>query len=284
MNEIINGSIWFSDLYLLMNHTNIMLLIGFLGILLYDRKLFMRALILLAFGFILKSYFKAIWQFPLPSGVGEPGAANWAFPSGHTVTAVAFFGWIAVEIKNKAFRFWIVNALWLMGLLTIHRGYHFPIDILGGYFFGGLILLLGYLILKIRLIRENTVIFALFFLLPSVLMILTGCEMKLSGDTWAGLGLLLGLILGSFCYSRNIYKKEAKLLLIILLANAIIIGLFVYFLSLMKEGLTNNTYAILHYGFISLLISSDIIALILNKIIPKIILSNQETQTHNIHG
>jgi undecaprenyl-diphosphatase len=69
---------------------------------------------------------------------------DYSFPSGHS----AFFMATAVAIflcHKKAGYFFILSAL-LIGIARIIAGVHYPVDILGGFIFGGI---LSYLILKL---------------------------------------------------------------------------------------------------------------------------------------
>ncbi|MEW5784688.1 MAG: phosphatase PAP2 family protein [Bacillota bacterium] len=65
-----------------------------------------------------------------------------AFPSGHTLTAVTVWGYMAVRIKKTGFWVWAVAAMALIGFSRIILGYHFPGDVLGGFAIGIPLLLL----------------------------------------------------------------------------------------------------------------------------------------------
>jgi membrane-associated phospholipid phosphatase len=74
------------------------------------------------------------------AGVSQPVSA--AFPSGHTLAAVIFWGYLAVRIKKTWF--WIVALLIVfgIGLSRLVLGYHFLGDVLGGVALGLPLLLL----------------------------------------------------------------------------------------------------------------------------------------------
>ncbi|MCH8815280.1 MAG: phosphatase PAP2 family protein [Chloroflexi bacterium] len=70
-----------------------------------------------------------------------------SFPSGHATTVVILFGLVfyfsSVYIRNAAARLAVQAAcVWLVvvvGLERVHAGQHWPSDVLGGFWFGGLI-------------------------------------------------------------------------------------------------------------------------------------------------
>jgi membrane-associated phospholipid phosphatase len=62
------------------------------------------------------------------------------FPSGHTQNSVVLWGYLAYQINKPLL--WIISILLLIGipLSRIYLGVHFPIDLLGGYAIGILLL------------------------------------------------------------------------------------------------------------------------------------------------
>ncbi|OPL10317.1 MAG: hypothetical protein AVO34_11040 [Firmicutes bacterium ML8_F2] len=72
---------------------------------------------------------------PSIEGVVHP-AGSYAFPSGHTLTAVTVWGYLAVRLKNNPCRIWAVVAVVMIALSRMVLGYHFLGDILGGITFG----------------------------------------------------------------------------------------------------------------------------------------------------
>ena len=72
---------------------------------------------------------------PPIEGVVHP-AGSWAFPSGHTLTAVTVWGYLAVRVKNKAMWIWAFVAVIVIGFSRLILGYHFLGDVLGGLAFG----------------------------------------------------------------------------------------------------------------------------------------------------
>lgn len=75
---------------------------------------------------------------------------EYSFPSGHAMNSLAIYGFIAyLIIQEKRFQnvkylvyFWIGLLILLIGLSRLYVGVHYPLDIIGGFIFGGLWLLL----------------------------------------------------------------------------------------------------------------------------------------------
>ncbi len=97
---------------------------------------FWTAFVLLSSG-VYSGLIKDLTLLPRPAleGVVHP-ADSWAFPSGHTLTAVTVWGYLAVRIKKSGFWIWAVIAIALIALSRMVLGYHFLGDILGGLAFG----------------------------------------------------------------------------------------------------------------------------------------------------
>lgn len=72
---------------------------------------------------------------PPIEGVEHP-PGSYAFPSGHTLTAVTVWGYLAVRIQSRAFWVWTFVAVGMIALSRLVLGYHFLGDVLGGLAFG----------------------------------------------------------------------------------------------------------------------------------------------------
>lgn len=111
----------------------------FFGVLLWSVSKplgFWTAFVLLSSG-LYSGLIKDLTLLPRPDleGVVHP-PNSWAFPSGHTLTAVTVWGYLGVRIKKSGFWVWVVIAIFLIGLSRMVLGYHFLGDVLGGFAFG----------------------------------------------------------------------------------------------------------------------------------------------------
>ncbi len=72
---------------------------------------------------------------PPLEGVTHP-EGSYAFPSGHTLTAITVWGYMAVRFRSRGFWIWAVAIIALVAFSRMVLGYHFFGDILGGFAFG----------------------------------------------------------------------------------------------------------------------------------------------------
>ena len=72
---------------------------------------------------------------PPVEGVEHP-PGSYAFPSGHTLTAVTVWTYLAARIKTTGFWIWTILAIGLIALSRMVLGYHYLADILGGFALG----------------------------------------------------------------------------------------------------------------------------------------------------
>jgi len=63
-------------------------------------------------------------------------------PSGHAQQSLVIMGSLSLWLKNRKFTYFSVFIILLIAFSRIYLGVHFPTDILGGWFLGGLILLI----------------------------------------------------------------------------------------------------------------------------------------------
>ena len=68
---------------------------------------------------------------------------GYAFPSGHTQNATVFWGYLASQLKRKAW--WALAGLLilLVGASRLYLGLHWPQDVLGGFVIGSAIVAIG---------------------------------------------------------------------------------------------------------------------------------------------
>lgn len=111
---------------------------------------------------------------PPLEGVIHP-AGSYAFPSGHTLTAITVWGYLAVRLQKKALWIWAFVAVAMIGFSRLALGYHFLGDVLGGLAFG--------------------VIFLLFFLWVSAKIYEKGWSDKLSTPVLLAISIALPVLL-----------------------------------------------------------------------------------------
>lgn len=63
---------------------------------------------------------------------------GYAFPSGHALNGMLYWGYLAWFVKKEWVTFFSVVAIFLIGLSRIYLGVHYPTDVLGGWLIGGI--------------------------------------------------------------------------------------------------------------------------------------------------
>lgn len=88
---------------------------------------------------------KNIIAIPRPIGALEWG---YSFPSGHTASYVVFWGTLIFWIRTSNKSWWLKDVVYVLGIILIlsvgysrvYLGEHRPIDVVGGYIIGIIIL------------------------------------------------------------------------------------------------------------------------------------------------
>ena len=99
---------------------------------------------------------KAIFARPRPIGISLVEETSFSFPSGHSLTALAFYGFIIYlvyrsKLKYKKVYVTLLSLLILLiGLSRVYLGVHFITDVLGGFSFS-----LFYLIIFINILKKQ---------------------------------------------------------------------------------------------------------------------------------
>lgn len=99
-----------------------------------ERQLALFTLIAVAGAALSGALLKAIFQRPCPT-IFPPlhGETSYSFPSGHTLTAVGLYGFVAILLWRSGRRGWaVMSALWalVVGISRIYLGVHYPSDVL----------------------------------------------------------------------------------------------------------------------------------------------------------
>lgn len=117
---------------------------------------------------------------------------NYAFPSGHAQGAVVFWGTIAWELKKTWATVVAIILMILIGISRPYLGVHWPIDVLGGWLIGAVIVAVYILYdakvskreYKIKLIRKIILV-----LISGVIFYLLSPESSLMVGTYVGLAI-----------------------------------------------------------------------------------------------
>lgn len=83
---------------------------------------------------------KGLWALPRPAIEGIFPPHSYAFPSGHALTAVTLWGYLAVKTKKAWFWAWTIIVIIIVSFSRLILGFHFAGDVLGGVFLGMLFL------------------------------------------------------------------------------------------------------------------------------------------------
>ncbi|OIO60274.1 MAG: hypothetical protein AUJ82_02290 [Verrucomicrobia bacterium CG1_02_43_26] len=173
-----------------------------IGYLCGNKEYLVRTLFIFAFTMILNPYLKYLFQiqeYPGATGYG------WVFPSGHMQASFAFWGWLAVEYRNRFFSCFVIILLTGVAWGLIYFGYHTLLDVLGAIS-AGLITFVGYdRLRKIKLFQKHVYLLGYLLLLVSIPLILTYPQKLyvIRSQIWIGVGLLLAFPIAFLIQSRN---------------------------------------------------------------------------------
>ncbi len=75
-----------------------------------------------------------------PNVIGILHEKGFAFPSGHALNGMLYWGYLVVFCKKRWVTFLSVTVILLIGLSRIYLGVHYPTDVFGGWVLGALAL------------------------------------------------------------------------------------------------------------------------------------------------
>ncbi|RJR34785.1 MAG: phosphatase PAP2 family protein [Desulfobacteraceae bacterium] len=184
------------------------------------------------------------------------GAEGGGLPSGHTQHSVVVWGFLTMQLRKSWFRLVAVFFMISVPLSRLYLGVHFPVDLLGGYLLGAL-LLIAFSRAEQRLERIAQKGFAMWWILALVLpgaMIFaspSGDHACISSGA-ALMGMSVGMILErrwvGFVSGGELWKKLLRLVIGMAVAVAIWAGLKQAFSDLGPE----LPFRILRYSLLGL--------------------------------
>lgn len=138
----------------------IILLITFSFLFIKNKKFFLSLFIDMILIVLFNYFLKLIFLRERPIDLMIINETGYSYPSGHSMVAVSFYGFILFliwkmnikKVYKYLFSFVIVLLMILIGISRIYLGVHFPSDVIGGYSIS-----LCYLIVYISLIRKRLV-------------------------------------------------------------------------------------------------------------------------------
>jgi membrane-associated phospholipid phosphatase len=105
-----------------------------------DRRIGVRALLLLIYTEFVAYSFKQLLHQPRPCWIGDVKALSiepsYGIPSSHASNTLAVMGYLALKIKKNWFWWIVAIILFLIGVSRLYLGVHFPQDVLFGWLIG----------------------------------------------------------------------------------------------------------------------------------------------------
>jgi len=220
----------------------------------FDKKFGIRLAIVFLASVYLNDFLKHIFatERPDPEQVrvlyGKSGG-GYAFPSGHSQGSVTFWGVIAWELK-KAW-FWVL-ALFLMiavGISRLYLGVHWPIDVLGGWLIGAVIL--GVYFLYDAKVDHSRSFLNMWGLIALVVFI--GVGLFLIHPAGQIIGVFIGMSIGYLLQEKLVNFDPRSVwwyqVLKILVGLAVVFALRIFLKKLFPEGEIFNAIRYLVIGF-----------------------------------
>lgn len=189
-----------------------------------DAALTVRLSLLFFFSILVNSAVKDFFQTPRPTPqqvqvIGQ--AAGFAFPSGHAQGNTVFWGFLAAKAKARWFPWLAVFLILLVGISRLYLGVHWPVDVIGGWGIGLVILGLGlWAYNRWERARPSLSLawqLGLAVTIPTVLFLFFANPDSARG-LGAGLGVLLGYVLlghyvGQFPLRVPLWQQGVKLII-----------------------------------------------------------------------
>lgn len=205
-----------------------------------NRKVGAKMFTILIFSVFGNSVLKEIFSTQRPfkikriNALYSKSAPGYSFPSGHTQGTTTFWFYMMRKIRNNIVYLIGVFVIILVGFSRLYLRVHWPIDVIGGIFFGIIFAFIGeYFINKISPLKYNVINTLIFsILIPNVLLIFFMSETNVKL-----ISLITGALFGYFIEENYIkfnvkttkFKQGVKLiigLLILMLIRTILKYIF----------------------------------------------------------
>lgn len=143
-----------------------------------------------------------------PLELARPGFADTApggaFPSGHAQNPLMIWGALALHLQRRWFTLMAVLVVFLIGFSRLYGGVHWPVDTLGGWLIGGLMLMSfqrsqGFWLGEGMTLRQR-LLWAAVIPLATLLVWRSSpwnTDAKLAGDSWVLTGAYIGTWVGA---------------------------------------------------------------------------------------
>lgn len=219
---------------------------------------FWSAVVLLLSGLV-SSVTKDLFALSRPIMDGKPLLDSYAFPSGHTLTAVTVWGYLAMRLRKRWFWIWTLVVMVLTPFSRIILGYHYPGDILGGYAMGIPLLLFFAWLSSLFAIKgwgqgvSRALIVALCLGLPVITTVLIPAN-----DTAKLMGLLAGAAVGYAVEQDKVRSiprtRWAFQIIKVLIGAAVLFGIVIGLKPLLSSGdaTLQVVFYFLRYGLVGI--------------------------------
>ncbi len=162
------------------------------------------------FNFVGNGMIKNLIQMPRPFdlGVVKPirveTATSFSFPSGHTQTATSFWSGAMLVLRTKGMYVMGSCIILLTALSRVYLGVHWPMDVLGGIFFGVIFTLLAN-----KLLGDKGEIKPAHVIGVSIVVLLV-MIFKVDADLYKGAAALWGMTCGAYIEQKYIQFEAVQ--------------------------------------------------------------------------
>ncbi len=207
---------------------------------------------------------------PIPHALSMSG--GYSFPSGHTQTAVAIWGGIAVCYKNKILRTILILLILLIAFSRNYIGVHTPQDVIVSVALSVILLFVVKKILEwVEKGKNNDIIVLVSVLLGCLLLVLFEHfksypmdylngellvnPLKMQVYTFPKMGLIMGTFIGWFVCRRFIGFDGAigtvKEKVVRYLVGSIVLSVVVYFVKVVFSDIVEQRFSMFITSFLS---------------------------------